>query len=254
MKIDEIFPSPTVKQVIFQLTFPNLFFLEDRIGGFQLKIMKEFPHSSLLRRDKIVFADIGPEMKMEDISGKFDEKPVRKIWQFVSDRKVRLNVMTDSLDISSNFHKTYNLGDKDKFRDIIKFVTDNFIGVMELPIINRIGLRYIDECPIPSRDTATFRSFYNSAFPIDRFDISESSDMDFQVITKRGEYNLRYAESLQNINNKFCLMLDFDGFANKIEPNKILDVTDKLHEIILDEYEKTIKEPVIEQMRQERQS
>ena len=32
MPIHEVFPSPTVKQVIFQVRFPNLFYLESRMG------------------------------------------------------------------------------------------------------------------------------------------------------------------------------------------------------------------------------
>jgi len=34
------------------------------------------------------------------------------------------------------------------------------------------------------------------------------------------------------------LILDFDGFTNNIDFEDYLEVTDKLHEIILDEYEK----------------
>jgi hypothetical protein len=47
MVIKEIFPNPTVKQVIFQIRFPNLFYIENKIGDFQLKIMKEFPKSAI---------------------------------------------------------------------------------------------------------------------------------------------------------------------------------------------------------------
>jgi len=45
MQINEVFPNPTVKQVIFQIRFPNLFYLESKIGEYQLKIMQRFPES-----------------------------------------------------------------------------------------------------------------------------------------------------------------------------------------------------------------
>ena len=49
----EIFSNPTVKKVIFQIRFPNLFFIENKIGDFQLKIMGMFPESKLIfRRDR----------------------------------------------------------------------------------------------------------------------------------------------------------------------------------------------------------
>ena len=31
MAINEVFPNPTVKKVIFQIRFPNLFFIESKI-------------------------------------------------------------------------------------------------------------------------------------------------------------------------------------------------------------------------------
>ena len=65
--INEIFPHPTVKRVVFQIRFPNLFYIENKIGDFQMKIMKEFPQSALIFRKQVVFADIGPEIKLENI-------------------------------------------------------------------------------------------------------------------------------------------------------------------------------------------
>ena len=55
---DEIFPNPTVKQVVFQIVFPNLFYIENKIGELQLKIMTEFPESTLLHRRQFAWADI----------------------------------------------------------------------------------------------------------------------------------------------------------------------------------------------------
>lgn len=249
MSIDEIFSNPTVKQVVFQIRFPNLFYIENKIGELQLKIMKEFPHSALLFRRRLLFADIGPEVKHEALPSPLDEGEGKKIWQFKSDKNCQLNVLTDTLDISSPYHKTYNLEGWDKFRDIIKFVLDSFFEITSIPIINRVGLRYIDECPIPSKDNITFQSYYNSIFPIDRFNLSEAKEMDFKTLIRKGDYYLRYVESLQKIGEEYKLILDFDGFAENIASEDCLVVTDKLHEIISEEYVNTIREPVYEYMR-----
>jgi len=253
MSINEVFNNPTVKQVIFQIRFPNLFYLENKIGDLQLKIMKEFPQSALLFRRQVIFADVGPEGKLENIPGDLDKEAGKKIWQFKSNKNFQLNVLTDSLDITSQYHKTYNLEGGDKFREIIKFVLDCFFEVTSIPVINRIGLRYIDECPLPSKDNDTFRSHYNSIFPVDRFNIAHANEMDFKTVTKKGEYYLRYIESLKKVDSEYKLILDFDGFAENINPEDYLTVTDDLHTIILEEYEKTIKEPVYKYMRQKKE-
>lgn len=255
MTINEIFPNPTVKQVIFQIRFPNLLYMENKIGDFQMKIMEEFPESAIVFRRQVVFADIGPGGKFENIPSDLDSEAGKKLWQFKSDKKFQLNVSTNSLDISSQYHKTYNLEGGDKFRDTIKFTLDPFLELTRIPTIKRIGLRYIDECPIPSKDNSTFRSYYNSIFPLDRFDLADVDEMDFKTKVKKDQYYLRYIESLQKkAGDQYKLILDFDGFAHNIDSQNYLAITDNLHTMILEEYEKTIKEPVYQYMRQKEEA
>lgn len=250
MAIEEIFLNPTVKQVIFQIMFPNLFYIENKIGEFQLKIMNEFPESTMLHRRQFAWADVGPEAKLTEIESKLEKEPTgQKIWQFKSPKNFQLNVLGNSLDITSSYHKTYNLGGGDKFRDIIELVLNKFIEVISLPIINRVGLRYVDECPIPSKENSAFTSYYDSVFPINRFNLADTNEMDFKTVVKKGNYYLRYVESLQKVQDAYKLILDFDGFAIGVNPRDCLTVTDDLHQLISDEYERTIKEPVKEYMR-----
>lgn len=254
MTIDKIYPNPTVKQVIFQIKFPNLFYMEKKIGDLQVKIMEKFPQSSLLFRQQIVFADIGPGAKLESISSDLEKETGKKIWRFKSSKNFQLDILSDSLDISSRHHKTYNLKGGDKFRDIIKFVLDHFLEIVSIPIINRIGFRYIDECPIPSKDNSTFKSYYKSVFPIKRFNLADVNEMDFKTVIKKGRYYLRYIESLQKVGSKYKLILDFDGFAKNIDSKDYLTTTDNLHAMIIEEFEKTIKKPVYEYMEEKKES
>lgn len=253
MAIDEIFPNPTVKQVAFEIKFPNLFYLENLVGKLQVKVMDQFPESALLFRRQVVFADMGPQAKVEEIEERIDKEWATKIWQFKSPKNFEMNVSTASLVIRSEHHKTYNREGGDRFRDIIKFVVDNFIEVISLPVISRIGLRYMDECPIPSKDNSTFKSYYNSVFPVDRFNLADAMEMDFKTVIKAGEYYLRYIESLRKVDeNKYVLILDFDGSATNISAQDYLTVTDKLHTIISNTYEATIRAPVIQYMRKKK--
>jgi len=249
MTIKEVFPNPTVKQVIFQIRFPNLFYIENKIGELQLRIMKEFPESSLIYKKQFIIADIGSDVKPVDVFNEDENQKGTKIWQFSNEKGTKLNILTNSLDITSEHHKTYNNDDADKFRDTIKLVLDNFFDVMKIPMVTRVGLRYIDECPIPKLDTETFKEHYNSTFPLDRFDIAKSTEMNFRTVIQINDYYLRYVETLQKNENKDILILDFDGFAKNIDSEKCLDITDELHDLIIDEYEKSIRPPVYDIMR-----
>jgi uncharacterized protein (TIGR04255 family) len=82
---------------------------------------------------------------------------IQKIWNFGSEDGVELNIHTDSLDISSTLHKTYNNKTVAiRFRDAVEFAMNSFLEVVNIPKINRIGLRYIDECPVFKKDQNWF--------------------------------------------------------------------------------------------------
>lgn len=248
----EIFPNPTVKQVVFQIRFPNLFYLESKIGELQIKVMREFPESRLAHRRSIVFGDLAPGVSPKEAAGSVAGEPWTKIWEFKSPKNVILNVLTNSLDISSEHHTTYNIGAQDNFRDTIEFVVGNFLKIANVPIFTRIGLRYIDECPMPEkRDNESFKEYYNSALSLDRFELSDTEEMGCMILTRKGEYSMRYLERLQSKDDEWKLILDFDASAKNVPAEDYLTVTDVLHEIVSKEFHGTIKDPVREYMRQE---
>lgn len=252
MTITEVFPKPTVKQVVFQIRFPNLFYIERNIGDFQIKVMKEFPNSNLAMRRQLVFADLGPNTKIEDALTGLQPQETQKIWQFTSDNEVQLNITSDSLDLSSKSHKTYNNPKSPiRFREAIKLVLDAFFSTTQIPVIKRIGLRYIDEINLPNKTNLAFQKLVNSSFPISRFPVEDSKEMVFQATVKRGKHNVRFMEMLNKRDNADILVLDFDGFSEEIDSSECLNVTDELHTLISDEFEKTIKDPVYAIMRGE---
>ena len=249
MSIKEVFPNPTVKKVIFQVTFPSLFAIESKIGDFQQKIMSKFPESSLLHRQSVLFTDVGQDGKLLSPPPNLGES-MRKIWQFRSPKKYILDVLFDSLDIFSQYHKTYNNNScPNRFRDIILFVWENFTELFRIPKLNRIGLRYIDECPIPGRNNDKFEEYYNSVLPLDRFPLKDIQESVSRTVFRKGNYFVTYVETFRMRNKKYTYGLDFDGFAKNVDSHKCLETTDKLHDIITEEYQKTIKEPVKQFMR-----
>jgi uncharacterized protein (TIGR04255 family) len=252
MSSKEIFPFPTVKEVIFQITFPNLFYLEDRIGDFQSEIMEEFPQSSLSYKRQILLADIGPNGELVNVPDAF-EKGKRKIWQFSSTRDYSLNLASDSLSITSRLHKTYNNPEShDKFRDIIDLTVSKFLDIAKIPMINRIGLRYVDDCPIRELKNEEFSRCYNTKFPIDKINIAAAKEMTFMAVIEKQDCLLRYIEALLRESDRNLLKLDFDAFKTEIRPPEFLATTDKLYDLIAEEYERTIKDPVREYMRKGR--
>ena len=250
MPITEVFSNPTVSRVIFQVRFPNLFFLESKVGEYQMLVMKQFPHSQLGYRRNIMIADVGPEVKMDELPRPPDEVQVARIWSFRSNEGVELNLQTSSLDISSAVHKTYNNEQaEERFRDTIRLAVDSFLEIVSIPLFTRIGLRYIDDCPVPAATNEVYREWYSTTFPLDRFAVSDALEMLFRGRMRRGEFFLTYAESFRTDDAKPKLVLDFDGYAENVLAEEYLSVTDRLHEMISREFEQSIRDPVYSHMR-----
>ena len=193
---------------------------------------------------------MGPSAKIEDIQDKVNPDQTRKVWQFNSPLGYQLNILTDSLDITSQYHKTYDNPKSDnRFKDIIQYVLEPFFKISQLPVLGRVGLRYIDECPFPTKTTECFRSHFNSCFDTDRFSIETATELQYKAVAKRGNYSIRYVETLKQQESSPVLILDFDGFALNVQSAECVKTTDDLHILISEEYERTIKEPVYNYMR-----
>jgi uncharacterized protein (TIGR04255 family) len=236
----EVFKDPGVKQAIFQIKYPNIFSIENKMGDFQLNIKKKFPKSKITTSQEFMLTDSRTSGMTENLLE--TEQWTKKTWTFKSPDQYELKVSTDSLEITSLLHKTYeNPAYEDGFRDVIKFVIDNFFEATQISIYNIVGLRYIDECKVFSKDDKTFKKYFRSSYHLSRFDIESIEDADFVVLEKKNDCYLRYVESLKKIENEYKLILNFDGFANDVHHSDFLKITDKLHDLITTEYNKTIK-------------
>lgn len=254
--MSEIYTNPTVKQVIFQIKFPNLLYIEKSIGDIQIKIMNDYPESAEIIQKTFMLGYYDKK------TNNFEEdEPLTKIWKFTSPNGYELIISSNTLSITSNLHKTYkNQEGEHRFRDIIKSTVDSFLEVINLPKITRIGLRYIDECPLPQNvNFESYERYYNTAFT-KRFSFENSRNIQYMIV-KNIEDNilLRYLENYENnikINPSTNeeetvqkLVIDFDASSFNISPTEYIKTLDKLYDVVHNEWENTIKEPVKEIMR-----
>lgn len=252
MAIEEIFPNPVLKSVHCELKFPNLFFLESKVGEIQTRILERFPDSALIFMKHFLIAETAPGGPNLDAQLKTDSDESRKAWQFKSPQGYFFRLDTNSILISSNHHKTYMLDGGDKFRDVIAYVVSAFLSVVQIPKFTRIGLRYIDHAPLPVKNDETLNAYYDTTFPIDRFSIDNATEMKVHVVVRQGDAFLRYAEQLMLTEKEPQLILDFDAYRENVQSADYLAATDQLHLIVSNAFEQTIKKPVYDHMRKPR--
>lgn len=247
----QTFNFPTVKVVFFELKFPHLFSIENRIGNFQEKIMSDFPESKVGISRSVVFSETGPDGKLEELPNQFTRETGVKTWIFQSKENIQLELKTNQLVLISKEHKTYNNeGNLPRFRDYLKKIIENLFSTVKVPMLSRIGLRYIDEFPLPGQTNEVLNKYYNTTLPLVRFPLENITDLaSFNTSTRRRNYNLNYRETFLKKDETLKLILDFDGFAKNVPSENCMQIADELHEIIDEEYFNNVKEPWLEYMR-----
>lgn len=253
MAANEVFPTPLVKQVAFEIRFPNLFFLESRIGEFQVQVMKDFPQSDLaLRRNVMIIAGNAESPQLQELAKQQSSEAIEKIWQFKAESGMRLEISTRNLVLVSEKHSSYHEGEK-SFRSIVDKVLSEFFNLTQLPIVLRVGLRYTNECPLFDRTTKTFDECYDSILPVDRFGLENLSQANCVAVAKTDEMQIQRMETLRfSTPSGDILVLDLDASAENIASDKVITTPDKLHDLVAKEFRDAIGRPVIEYMREKK--
>jgi uncharacterized protein (TIGR04255 family) len=243
----ETFLHPTVTQVIFQLRFPKLFFLQSKIGELQLELMSRFPKSESVVQRALFIAQ-GPHDKLQELLKERPNDEDERIWTFEDDGGLKVEVKLDSLTVVSTKHKSYR-NEVNSFRDNLQFIVGVFLKHAPLQRIARVGFRYVDECPFPSLTNDCFLRYFNSCLPLDRFRVHECSEMACRANRVSDVGSLRYVEGIFVKGTRNILLIDMDAYAEEVLASDILTTTDGLHTLIRREFEGTVKEPVLAYMR-----
>jgi len=231
MTSTEVYERPTLNSVHFEARYPTLFYLNDKIGELQLKIIDDFPKSSQIIQQDIIMGPDNVPQSQEQI----------KIWRFEkSSQKTRIDIRSDRLIISSFEYKSYNFPGETKFRDILEKTISNFLSVIPLTEFSRVGFRYIDHCPLEQKTTEYFKGLYNPPFCIDRYKIEDIRDYALIIRVMQDRYSVTFRSGIQKAYDEEKYILDFDGFIENIPVNQYLTVADDLHELIKKEYNNNI--------------
>lgn len=216
-----------IELVVWQIKYPNCFFIENIIGDFQKKIMKRFPESKLQYRNSILFEQSEDQLSFSNTK---DQDITNKIWIFENKELVKIEISYNSFTISSKKYSTYNKSTP-CFRDEINNSFDEFLELSGISIIKRIGFRYTNSCPLPEPlGNTLFEEWYNSIFQSSKFDISKVNSFNYQMDFCNQDVMMNYREVFINKERKYYI--DIDAFMLDRDMQEYKDITDKLHDAI----------------------
>jgi len=241
----EIFPKAPLKAVAYEVKFHSLFSIPEAMGKFQLEIMDDFPKASQLYTT--------PFVVMEEGVPKFPPRSSDKItitYQFVSETgKTTVAVKLDSLSITSEEYKSYDDPSSVKFKDVINKVVTKFVDVVQIPKFTRIGLRYIDHCPLAKKTNQYFKEYYEPPFDIQKYSVDDLIEGSIAIRSKKEKYNIFFQCQIAQDKGEYKYIMDFDAYAENVNSDDFLTVTDQLRDLDRNEFFSNITDNFIEYMR-----
>jgi uncharacterized protein (TIGR04255 family) len=239
----EVFPNAPLVEVAYEVRFPSLFYIPQAIGEFQIKIMDDFPKASQLLTTQ--FAIENGQPKFPDGAGKATSS-----WQFENETgKTKVIVKLDRLSIISQEYNSYDHPSGMKFRDVINRIVTEFLQTFHIKKFARIGLRYVDHCPLDEKTNQYFTNYYVPKFDIDNYKIEDLIENHIVMRTRRDKYNILIQCRIAKVENDYKYMMDFDGYAENVDSASFLSVTDELRKLDRSEFLSSITENFKQYMR-----
>jgi len=212
--INEVFKNPAVIEVAYEVRFPPQFYISRKIGDYQLVILDEFPESSQQVQTMVTLDANGVALKDEA------NKPVLN-WVFENvDSKTKITVKQNSLSIISTEFKSYDSGPENKFKDVVSQVVSKFRKHIPIKNFTRLGLRYIDRCPLDELTNEYFGKFYMPVIDINKYRLEDLIDTLIQIRMKKPPHYLHFQSGIKLFGEKYKYFMDFDGYAQNVDANQ----------------------------------
>ncbi len=239
--------------VIFRLDFPTILELGEKLPSeFQSKISDSFP---ILRETQGINIIISSNKTSEE-----EKIPAEtKTWSFNNKEKTKFVVLSNnSLTLEyNNYYKNF-----EEFTSDVKKITEALFEEYNIEIIDRVGLRYVDNIKISSGDPLNWEGLINEHLVSSiKFADSKNLTRTMQEIRiEEDEYNLAFRYGIPNtmypskiVRKEFSL--DTDCFSKEeISKEKIGYFLKIYHDVVKDIFEKSIGEELRTIMNEESES
>lgn len=247
----KIYKKNFITNVIFRIDFPKILNLTEQNPPSKLQeiINEKFPRLEEIKGSQI-------ETKIMKNST-FDIKGITKIsWSFIN-REKTINISIDPEFLTIEYLKYENFTE---FFKTIKFIFDNFIDLYNIKLINRLGLRYINQIKLEVGNPLNWNNLIDASL----FSVSEnfvkknyrnniSRSMHFLGINEE-EYNLIFQFGMHNSEypspiNRKEFILDYDCMSKEeIDVIEVLNKVEKFNKIIYEWFESSIMNKLREEM------
>jgi uncharacterized protein (TIGR04255 family) len=120
----------------------------------------------------------------------------------------------------------------EEFKDEVLRRTEEFCQTFDITPLTRIGLRYVNEIPLPTQETESLRTYIRPVVQFDRIPLETVQQFALQMSASAGSHMILLRTALLPGPMRFYI-LDIDAYTETVQPpERIATLLDEFHDTV----------------------
>jgi len=205
--LQEVFPANPIREVDFEIRFTPRLRIEAEMWRFQEDLVQDYP-------------DVGRETAI------LPNGATLNITVFQNPRAARV-IKVSSNNMALAFSSYANF---EEFKDEVQRRTASFCGIFEVSSLTRIGLRYVNEIPLPTQSPESITKYVRPLIEFDRIGLNSIQQFALQVATSNNDHMI-LVRTVMLAGPIRTYILDIDAYTDVIkQASEIPSLMDRFHD------------------------
>jgi uncharacterized protein (TIGR04255 family) len=192
--LEEVFPANPIREVDFEIRFTPRLRVQAEMWRFQEELVEEYP-------------DVGLE------SAILPNGTTLSITVFQNQRKARvIKVSPHNMALAFSSYNNF-----EEFKDEVQRRTSNFCGIFEISSLTRIGLRYVNEIPLPTQQPESITKYVRPLVEFERIPLHSVQQFAMQVASQLNDHMILVRTAML-AGPVRTYILDIDAYTETIQP------------------------------------
>jgi uncharacterized protein (TIGR04255 family) len=225
-ELEEVFPTNPIREVDFEIRFVPRLRVQAEMWRFQEKVMEEYPDASIE-------------------SALLPNAASLSVTVFQNQAKARLiKVSTQNLALAFSSYANF-----EEFKDEVLKRSSEFCEVFEITSLTRVGLRYVNEIPLPTQDAESMTRYVRPLVSFDRVPLESVQQFALQISATTAD-RMILVRTAMIAGPIRTYILDIDAYTEVIKPvSDMGSLLDQFHDTaqhlfldhVTDEYKNTMR-------------
>jgi len=206
-ELNEVFPANPIREVDFEIRFTPRLRVQAEPWRFQEALVPDYP-------------DVGLESVL------LANGTTASVTVFQNVDKARL-IKVSAQNMALAFSAYANF---EEFKEEVLRRTEEFCKIFDVTSLTRVGLRYVNEIPLPTQETESLRVHVRPIVEFDRIPLETVQQFALQMTANMGNHMILLRTALLPGPVRFYI-LDIDAYTETVQPTtRIATLLDEFHD------------------------